>query len=120
MKNECESNQGLIETGFSGLCSASSSLTCDDKNSAESYSGSAVVTQFAKEKLISMNFFMEKYWMEIHYTYYVTDFKRLFDGMILTLVIFFGASWMSFGELIYYGFCSRGGGCICKPILQNC
>ena len=120
LKNQCTTNQANIESGYSGLCSASSSLTCDSANSADSYSNAPIVKQFAKDKLISMNFYMETYYMEAIYTYFVKDLKSLIDGILLNLVIFFGVSIMSFPELLYYSFCSRGGGCCCKPILQNC
>lgn len=118
LKKQCLNNQSLIENGFANLCTQVQSVNCLNEN--PNYDNKDILKSFVQDKMISLNVFIEDYYIATHYVYFTTSLKNLIDGILLNLVVFFGFSIMSFPELLYYAFCSRGGGCICKPILHNC
>ena len=120
--NVCKDNNNVI-TGYSQLCTAITSALGQCQNNNTQYpenSNGNVLGNFAKKELISMQIYFKNYWMETHFEYYVKDTAKFASDFVLTLVAFFGFSWMMIPELLYFLFCGKGGGCVCRPVLDSC
>ena len=117
----CQDNNNLI-TGYSQLCPTISlaQTQCTNNNTQYPTNSNGVLGNFAKSELISMQIFFKSYWMETHFEYLVKDTATFASDFVLTLVAFFGFSWMMIPELLYFLFCGKGGGCVCRPILDSC
>ena len=119
LKSQCEADSGFESQTYSGLCNQVSQAISNCPSDT-SYNNGVVLQRFAKEKLVSMNFYMTNPWMKTNHAYYIMDTAKYMESIMIVLAIFFGWSFMSLPEILYYGLCSRGGGCVCNPILQNC
>jgi hypothetical protein len=117
LKAVCTSSQSTVETGYGSLCSQANAVSCPADTI---FTNRPVLQTFAKEKLVSMNLYSKDFYMAVHWTYFVNTFAGLVAKIGGILVVYLGFSFMSIPELLYFCFCSRGGGCICSPILKNC
>ena len=122
LKSKCDESSTFESSTYSGLCSqVNTAVTgCQADTPDTSYTNKATLQQFAKENLVSINLYLDSPWMKTNYFYWIMDLAKLFEGIMITLMIYFGYSFMSLPELLYFGFCSRGGGCVCKPIMESC
>ena len=122
LKSKCDESSSFESSSYSGLCSQvqSAESGCKADTPDTSYTNKAVLQKFAKEKLVSMNLYLDSPWMKTNYFHFIMNLSTFLEGIMITLMIYFGYSMMSLPELIYYTFCSRGGGCICKPVMESC
>lgn len=109
LKSQCANDLSDVEVDYSNLCNEVNGVDCEG---TPSYENKDALAEYAKDKMIFINVFMEDYYMGINYVYYVTSLKDLFDGIWLNLVIIFGFSLMAIPEVIAYACCIKGGGCL--------
>mgnify|MGYP001165682825 FL=1 len=122
LKSKCDESSTFESSTYSGLCSqVNTAVTgCQADTPDTSYTNKATLQQFAKENLVSLNLYLDSPWMKTNYFYWIMDIGKFLEGIMITLMIYFGYSFMSLPELLYFGFCSRGGGCVCKPVMESC
>lgn len=118
----CSLNRTLVETGYAGLCNSATiaDTACPVEEGQEKWENYGTLLQFAKDKVVGMNLYVPEFWMEIHETSMEVPMSTLIGAILVILAVGFGFSLMSIPEMLYYAFCSRGGGCICSPIIKNC
>ena len=122
VKTQCDaSNTDTEGDNYSGLCSqVSTKATACGSDDATTFIDAPVLQKYAKENIISLQFYFKQYWFKHSVTVRAYTGPELWNGIIGVLVAVFGFSLMSIPELLYYLFCGRGGGCVCRPIMKNC
>ena len=107
VQRECTEDSSRFENQYSGTCSEALSVSCP---SEESLADNAQLRKFAKDNLISLKVHYQQYWIETHYTYYVMTTKDLIGQVSVSLAVFFGISFITLAELIFFMFeCCTGG-----------
>ncbi len=102
-----------------GLCNEVQTIDCSQADTIN-YDNKEALKLYVQSNLIGLNVFAEEYYMQVIYFFWTTKLTDLINGILLNLVVFFGFSLLSIPEILYYTFCSRGGGCVCKAVVQNC
>ena len=106
IQRECTEDSSRFENQYSGTCSEALSVSCPTE---ESLADNAQLRKFAKDNLISLKVHYQQYWIETHYTYYVMTTKDLIGQVSVSLAVFFGISFITLAELIFFMFeCCTG------------
>ena len=126
VKTQCDASISNTEgDNYSDLCSqVSTKVTACGTGTTDgdtiTFSDAPILQKYAKENLISLQIYFKQYWFKHSVTVKAYTGPELWNGIIGVLVAVFGFSLMSIPELLFYLFCGRGGGCVCRPIMKNC